>query len=64
MKSQDMRERFRRIANAALDTNEIIGTLVQHIRFDLAAVLPDVPLLQGAKRLGVSNSIKKSKAHR
>lgn len=62
IKTRDMRERFRRIANATtLDTNEIIGTLVQHMRFDLADVLPDVPLLQRAKQLGISHSSKKIK---
>ena len=37
IKTPDMRERFQRIANdAAVNTNEIIGTLVQQMRFDIA----------------------------
>lgn len=56
IKSPDMRERFRRIANdAALDTNEIIVTLVQQMRFDLADLFPEGDFLQRAKCLGISH---------
>ena len=62
IKTPDMRERFQRIANdAALDTSEIIGTLVQQIRFDLADLFPESDFLQRAKRLGISHLIKKIK---
>jgi hypothetical protein len=48
-------KRFRRIANdAALDTNEIISTLVQQTRFDVADLFPESDFLQQAKRLGIS----------
>jgi hypothetical protein len=47
------RERFKRIANdAALDTNEIIGTLVQKMGFDIADLFPESDFLQRAKQLG------------
>ena len=55
-----MRERFRQIAKAAaLDTNEIIGTLVQQMR--LADLFPESNFLQRAKQLGISHLIKKVK---
>jgi hypothetical protein len=57
-----MRERFKRIANdAAIDTNEIIGTLVQQMRFDIAGLFPESDFLQQAKQLGISHLIKKVK---
>jgi hypothetical protein len=47
--------------DAALNTNEIIGTLVQQMRFDLADLFPESDFLQRAKELGVSHLIKKVK---
>lgn len=44
-----------------MDVDEITGTLVQHMRFDLADVLPENEILQRAKRLGISHLIKKVK---
>ena len=59
IKTPDMRERFQRIANdAALNTNEIIGTLVQQMRFDLADVFPESDFLQPAKRPRTENLTK------
>src|SRR5688572_11557158 len=46
---------------ATLDIAEIIGTLVQYMRSDLADFFPDDPLLQRAKQLGISQNIKKLK---
>jgi hypothetical protein len=46
---------------ATLDIAEIIGALVQYMRSDLADCFPDDPLLQRAKRLGISQNIKKLK---
>ncbi len=48
-----------RIRDAELNTNEIIGTLVSHMRADLADICPDDPTLQAAKEAGVSHLIKK-----
>ena len=39
--------------------NEIIGTLVQPKRFDIADLFPESDFLQQAKRLGFSHFIKK-----
>jgi len=62
IKTSDMRERFQRIANdAAVNTNEIIGTLVQQMRFDIADIFPESDFLQRAKQLGISHLIKKVK---
>jgi hypothetical protein len=63
MDTPDMRERFRsRVKDAGLDVNEITGTLVQHMRGDLADVFPESPVLQRAKEKGISHLIKKVKA--
>jgi hypothetical protein len=46
---------------AQFQTEEVIGTIVDHMRFDLAELYPDDPFLQRAKELGVSHLIKKIK---
>src|SRR5215213_1504784 len=51
----------RRVEAAKLETDEIIGALVQYMRFDLADLFPADPLLQRAKELGISQNIKKVK---
>ena len=62
IKTPDMRERFQRIANdAALNTNEIIGTLVQQMPFDIADLFPESDFLQRGKPLGISHLIKEVK---
>lgn len=62
IKTPDMRERFKRIANdAAIDTSEIIGTLVKQMRFDIADLFPESDFMQQAKQLGISHLIKKVK---
>lgn len=47
--------------SAHLDTDEIIGTLVEQMRFDLADLFPEDELMQRAKDLGISRQIKKIK---
>jgi hypothetical protein len=60
MQSPTIKECIRaRVKAAQLETDEIIGTLVQYMRFDLADLFPDDPLLQRAKQLGISQNIKK-----
>lgn len=53
-----------RIAEAKVQTNEVIGTLASHMRADLADVLPEDEILQKAKEAGVSHLIKKLKVTR
>lgn len=58
-------ERIReRLQEAQVDTNEIIGTLVSHMRGDLADVIPDEEILKSAKERGVSHLIKELKVTR
>jgi phage terminase small subunit len=47
-----------RIRESQVNTNEIIGTLVSHMRGDLAEVVPNDEFLKEAKRNGVSHLIK------
>ncbi len=56
IRTPDMRDRFRRIANAAaLDVNEIIGTLVQQMRFDLIAIFTQ-PRSMGLRKQQVTKA--------
>jgi len=48
-----------RIAQSNVSTQEIIGTLVSHMRGDLADIFPDDPVLKAARKRGVSHLIKK-----
>lgn len=48
-----------RIAEAKVETNEVIGTLASHMRADMADIVPDDEILQAAKASGVSHLIKK-----
>lgn len=50
-----------RIADAKVQTNEVIGTLASHMRSDLAEILPDNEVLKKAKKAGLSHLIKKMK---
>ncbi len=55
-----IQERVRaRVAEAGVQTNEVIGTLVSHMRADLADVYPEHPLLKRAKAAGISHWIRK-----
>jgi phage terminase small subunit len=55
-----IQERVRaRVAEAGVQTNEVMGTLVSHMRADLADVYPEHPLLKRAKAAGVSHWIRK-----
>lgn len=51
----------RHIKLSRIDTNEIIGRSVGSMRMDLADLFPDDEVLQRAKRLGISQNIKKVK---
>lgn len=46
------------VRNAQIDTNEIIGTLVSHMRGDLADVVPNDEFLRQAQERGVSHLLK------
>jgi hypothetical protein len=48
-----------RIKESQINTNEIIGTLVSHMRGDIADICPGDALLEQAKANGVSHLIKK-----
>jgi hypothetical protein len=59
LRNADIRERIRaRIDESQIDTREVIGTLVSHMRGDLAEVVPNDEFLKEAKRNGVSHLIK------
>jgi phage terminase small subunit len=47
-----------RIKEAQIDTNEVIGTLVSHMRADLADICPKDAFLKAARENGVSHLIK------
>lgn len=51
----------KRIEESKIQTNEVIGTLVSHMRGDLAEILPDNDFLQKAKDAGLSHLVKKVK---
>jgi phage terminase small subunit len=48
-----------RIAEAKIHTDEVIGTLVSHLRADLGDILPDNPIVKQAKAVGLSHLIRK-----
>lgn len=50
-----------RIEDSKVQTNEVIGTLVSHMRADLADILPEDEVLKSAKASGLSHLIKKMK---
>jgi len=50
-----------RIEDSKVQTNEVIGTLVSHMRGDLAEILPDNDFLIKAKAVGLSHLVKKVK---
>ena len=55
-----IQERVRaRVAEAGVQTNEVIGTLVSQMRADIAEILPDNPIVAAASARGVSHWIKK-----
>ena len=60
LRNAEIQERVRaRVAEAGVQTNEVIGTLVSHMRADLADIDPEHPLLKRAKAAGVSHWIRK-----
>ncbi len=60
LRNAEIQERVRaRVAEAGVQANEVIGTLVSHMRADLADIDPEHPLLKRAKAAGVSHWIRK-----
>lgn len=60
--SPSVQERIQaRIDEAQIDSDEVLGTLVSHMRADLADIFPDNEILQRARQQGVSHLIKKMK---
>ncbi len=60
LRNAEIQERVRaRVAEAGVQTNEVMGTLVSHMRADLADVYPEHPLLKRAKAAGISHWIRK-----
>jgi hypothetical protein len=56
----DIRQRIEaRIQEAQVDSDEVVGTLVSHMRADLADILPENEILQRARDAGFSHLIKK-----
>jgi phage terminase small subunit len=59
LRKSNVQERIReRIREANLNPQEIIGTLVSHMRGDLADILPEHKILKAARDAGVSHLIK------
>lgn len=48
-----------RIAEAGVQAKEVVGTLVSHLRVDIAEIMPDNPVVKRAKEAGVSHWIKR-----
>ena len=48
-----------RMQEARIHTDEVIGTLVSHLRADLGDILPDNPIVKQAKAVGLSHLIRK-----
>ena len=60
LRNAEIQERVRaRVAEAGVQANEVIGTLVSHMRADLADIDPEHPLLKRAKAAGISHWIRK-----
>ncbi len=60
LRNAEIQERVRaRVAEAGVQTNEVIGTLVSQMRADIAEILPDNPIVAAASARGVSHWIKK-----
>jgi len=56
----NIRGRIReRVAEAKVEADEVIGTLVSQMRADIAEILPDNPIVAAASARGVSHWIKK-----
>ena len=55
-----IRERIAaRTAEAKIHTDEVIGTLVSHLRADLGDILPDNPVVKAARAQGLSHLLRK-----
>jgi len=60
LRNAEIQERVRaRVAEAGVQANEVIGTLVSQMRADIAEILPDNPIVAAASARGVSHWIKK-----
>lgn len=56
----DIQQRIKaRMADAQVQTNEVIGTLASHMRADIADVVPENPIARAAREAGVSHLIRK-----
>jgi phage terminase small subunit len=59
VKAEIERRRESRMAEANIHANEVIGTLVSHLRADLGDILPDNPIVKQAKAVGLSHLLRK-----
>jgi phage terminase small subunit len=59
VKAEIERRRESRMAEANIQANEVIGTLVSHLRADLGDILPDNPIVKQAKAVGLSHLLRK-----
>jgi phage terminase small subunit len=48
-----------RMQEARIHTDEVIGTLVSHLRADLGDIMPDNPVVRAAKAQGLSHLLRK-----
>jgi phage terminase small subunit len=48
-----------RMQEARIHTDEVLGTLVSHLRADIGEIMPDNPIVQRAREAGVSHWIRK-----
>jgi phage terminase small subunit len=59
VKAEIERRRESRMAEANIHANEVLGTLVSHLRADLGDILPDNPIVKQAKAVGLSHLLRK-----
>jgi phage terminase small subunit len=48
-----------RMQEAKIHTDEVLGTLVSHLRADLGDIMPDNPIVKQAKAVGLSHLLRK-----
>lgn len=59
LRNAEVQRRIReRVAEAQIDPQEVVGTLVSHMRADFADLLPEDAFVQEARRNGVSHLLK------
>jgi hypothetical protein len=59
VKAEIERRRESRMAEANIQANEVLGTLVSHLRADLGDIMPDNPIVKQAKAQGLSHLLRK-----